>query len=149
MMTPTERHVSGGYCNPATRVVALASPRFYSSSSRCLRKSGRWILGRSRHNSGIGNILLEYVNYIQHYGLRCEVGGRQTTMHSWESLSLWSRWTLMELPLHPAHHQKSSDPIWALRSHPESPQMLVGYYGLFWPCTIPPLWRRLMDHRIP
>jgi len=110
---------------------------------------GQWVMLAFLMQAGIAIILLEYVNYIQHYGLRCEVGERQTTMHSWESLSLWSRWTLMELPLHPAHHQKSSDPIWALRSHPESPHMPVGYYGLFWPCTIPPLWRRLMDHRIP
>jgi hypothetical protein len=30
-----------------------------------------------------------------------------------------------------------------------APTPPVGYYGLFWPCAFPCLWRRLMDKRIP
>lgn len=110
---------------------------------------GKWATLAFLLQAGVAIILLEYVNYIQHYGLRRDVGERHTMMHSWESLSLWSRWTLLELPLHPAHHLKSSDPIWELKAHEGSPQMPVGYYGLLWPCIFPPIWRRLMDHRIP
>ena len=110
---------------------------------------GKWATLAFLLQAGVAIILLEYVNYIQHYGLRRDVGERHTIMHSWESLSVWSRWTLLELPLHPAHHLKSSDQIWELRAHEGSPQMPVGYYGLFWPCAFPPIWRRLMDHRIP
>ncbi len=110
---------------------------------------GQWVVMAFLLNAVIAIILLEYVNYIQHYGITREVGERHGAQHSWESLSLWSRWTLLELPLHPAHHLKASDPIWALEAKPGSPQMPTGYYGLFWPCVFPPLWRRLMDNRIP
>ena len=69
-------------------------------------------------------ILLEYVNYMQHYGLRRDVGERHTEMHSWEHRGVWSRWTLLELPLHPAHHLKASTPMWDLQAY-EIPQLPV------------------------
>ena len=93
--------------------------------------------------------LLEYVNYIRHYGLHREVGERQTMMHSWQSEKRLSRWTLLELTRHPAHHLKASEPFWKLRPFEDAPNLPTGYFGLFWPCMIPPLWRKLMDHRIP
>ena len=68
-------------------------------------------------------ILLEYVNYMQHYGLRRDVGERHTEMHSWEHRGVWSRWTLLELPLHPAHHLKASTPMWDLQAYEKSPQL--------------------------
>ena len=76
-------------------------------------------------------ILLEYVNYMQHYGLRREVGERHTEMHSWEHRGVWSRWTLLELPLHPAHHLKASTPMWDLQAYEKSPQLPSGYYVCF------------------
>tara|TARA_B110000438_G_scaffold110425_1_gene108341 strand:+ start:837 stop:1829 length:993 start_codon:yes stop_codon:yes gene_type:complete len=94
-------------------------------------------------------ILLEFVNYLQHYGLRAVVGEKQTLAHSWESRKLWSRWTLLELPLHPAHHLKASDPMWNLRAQEGSPQLPFGYYVCFWLAVIPPLWKTVMDKRIP
>ncbi|MDP6869581.1 MAG: fatty acid desaturase [Candidatus Poseidoniaceae archaeon] len=99
-------------------------------------------------NAGLAIILLEYVNYMQHYGLRREVGERHTMMHSWESRSTWSRWTLLELPLHPAHHLKASDPIWELRAYEKSPQLPSGYYYCLWLALIPPLWKWVMDKKL-
>ena len=97
----------------------------------------------------IAVILLEYVNYIRHYGLRREVDERQTEMHSWQSEARWSRWTLLELTRHPAHHMKASTPFWQLQPYEGVPTLPTGYYGCFWPCTIPPLWKRWMRKRIP
>ena len=94
-------------------------------------------------------ILLEYTNYLQHYGLVREKGEKQSVSHSWESRNTWSRWTLMELPLHPAHHLKASDPLWELRAQPDAPQLPTGYYGCFWLAILPPLWKRVMDPRLP
>jgi alkane 1-monooxygenase len=94
-------------------------------------------------------ILLEFVNYLQHYGLRAEVGEKQTVAHSWESRNLWSRWTLLELPLHPAHHLKASDPMWNLRAQEGAPQLPFGYYVCFWLALIPPLWKNVMNKRVP
>ena len=93
-------------------------------------------------------ILLEYVNYIEHYGLVREVGGKHTKMHSWEYRGVWSRWTLLELPLHPAHHLKASAPLWELRAQEGSPQLPFGYYTSFWIALIPPLWKGLMRKQI-
>jgi len=93
-------------------------------------------------------ILLEYVNYIEHYGLVREIGGKHTKMHSWEYRGVWSRWTLLELPLHPAHHLKASAPLWELRAQEGAPQLPFGYYTSFWLALIPPLWKGLMRKQI-
>ena len=93
-------------------------------------------------------ILLEYVNYMQHYGLRREVGERHTEYHSWEHRGVWSRWTLLELPLHPAHHLKASTPMWDLQAYEDSPQLPSGYYVCLWLAIFPPLWKRVMGKRI-
>ncbi|MBT04960.1 MAG: hypothetical protein CMA92_04255 [Euryarchaeota archaeon] len=91
----------------------------------------------------IAIFLLEFVNYLQHYGLSRGMDERANASHAWESRHRWSRWTLMELPLHPSHHLKSSTPYQDLSVHDESPQLPNGYYIMFWTALIPPLfhWR--------
>jgi alkane 1-monooxygenase len=93
--------------------------------------------------------LLEYINYIRHYGLVREVGGRQTELHSWQAEERWSRWTLLELTRHPAHHLKASEPFWRLQPYDDAPSLPSGYYGCFWIAVVPPLWRRVVHPRIP
>ena len=92
----------------------------------------------------IAVFLLEFVNYLQHYGLSRGMDERANASHAWESRHRWSRWTLMELPLHPSHHLKSSTPYQDLSVHDESPQLPNGYYIMFWTALIPPLFHRLM-----
>tara|TARA_B100001758_G_scaffold241361_1_gene248087 strand:- start:9 stop:1010 length:1002 start_codon:yes stop_codon:yes gene_type:complete len=106
------------------------------------------MLGAFLIQAGLAIILLEYVNYMQHYGLRREVGERHTEMHSWEHRGVWSRWTLLELPLHPAHHLKASSPMWELRAYEKSPQLPGGYYLCFLMSLFPPLWKRVMAKRL-
>jgi alkane 1-monooxygenase len=93
--------------------------------------------------------LLEYINYIRHYGLVRAVGGRQTELHSWQAEERWSRWTLLELTRHPAHHLKASEPFWRLQPYEAAPSLPSGYYGCFWIAVVPPLWRRVVHPRIP
>ena len=88
--------------------------------------------------------LLEFVNYLQHHGLVREDGERANASHAWESRHRWSRWTLLELPLHPSHHLKSSTPYQRLDAHDESPQLPNGYYVMFWTALIPPLFHYRM-----
>ena len=88
--------------------------------------------------------LLEFVNYLQHHGLVRQDGERANASHAWESRHRWSRWTLLELPLHPSHHLKSSTPYQKLDSHDESPQLPNGYYVMFWTALIPPLFHHRM-----
>jgi alkane 1-monooxygenase len=93
--------------------------------------------------------MLEYVNYIQHYGLSRDITERIAPRHARESQTRWSRWTLLELPLHPAHHLSPSLPFWQLAPIEGAPILPTGYYGLFWPSLFPPLWKRWIDPRIP
>ena len=93
--------------------------------------------------------LLEYINYIRHYGLSRATGERQTEFHSWQSEERWSRWTLLELTRHPAHHMRASDPFWKLQPYADAPTLPSGYYGCFWIAMVPPLWKRIMRHRLP
>ncbi|HII45034.1 MAG TPA: hypothetical protein HA327_03260, partial [Candidatus Poseidoniaceae archaeon] len=88
--------------------------------------------------------LLEFVNYLQHHGLVRQEGERANASHAWESRHRWSRWTLLELPLHPSHHLKASTPYQKLDSHDESPQLPNGYYVMFWTALIPPLFHHRM-----
>ena len=94
-------------------------------------------------------LLLEYVNYIRHYGLRREPGEKQTEQHSWQTEARWTGWTLFEVSLHPDHHLRTNLSFVELSAISNAPTLPVGYYGLFWVCVFPRLWRRLMDQRIP
>ena len=56
--------------------------------------------------------LLEYVNYIQHYGFHREEGEAVTEHHSWDSEARWSHRMLLELSRHSTHHLKANVPFW-------------------------------------
>ena len=110
---------------------------------------GPWVAGAFILQAAIAVFQLEYINYIRHYGLERDVDERQTARHSWQTEQRWSRWTLLELTRHPAHHLKASVPFWQLRPHDDAPSLPSGYYGCFWLAVFPPLWRRVMEPRIP
>ena len=99
--------------------------------------------------SAIAILTLEYVNYIRHWGLRRGRDERQTEMHSWNTEARWSRWSLLELTRHSHHHRTASTPFWELRPHPGAPELPGGYYACWWPCLIPPIWKRWAGRRIP
>ena len=111
--------------------------------------AGAWVTAAFVMQAGFAIFLLEYINYIRHYGLHRELGERQTEMHSWQSEERWSRWTLLELTRHPAHHMKATDPFWKLQPFENAPSLPSGYYGCFWIAVIPPLWKRIVHPRLP
>ena len=110
---------------------------------------GAWVGVAFVGQAAFAVFLLEYINYIRHYGLHRAVDERQTEMHSWQAEQRWSRWTLLELTRHPAHHLKASEPFWRLQPSPGAPSLPSGYYGCFWLAVVPPLWRRLVHPRLP
>ncbi len=110
---------------------------------------GIWVAAAFALQAAIAVFQLEYINYIRHYGLERRPGERQTARHSWQTEQRWSRWTLLELTRHPAHHLKASVPFWQLQPHDDAPELPFGYYGCFWIAVVPPLWRRVMGPRIP
>lgn len=100
----------------------------------------------------IGILLLETVNYIEHYGLRREkLDGRyERTMpcHSWNSNHPLGRLMLLELSRHSDHHYAASRKYQILRHFDDSPQMPTGYPGMIILALLPPLWFRVMDAQI-
>ncbi|MGB3849718.1 MAG: alkane 1-monooxygenase [Tunicatimonas sp.] len=93
--------------------------------------------------------LLEYVNYIEHYGLERHSSERVGKQHAWQSDTLTSRFTLFELSRHADHHMRASKPYYTLDSHEESPTMPAGYFGMFYVALIPPLFFRIVHPRLP
>ena len=100
--------------------------------------------------SALAILTLEYVNYLRHYGLRRPIGSQRfEAPYAWNTEARWSRWSLLELTRHSDHHLHAGVPFWKLRPHPEAPRLPAGYYACWWPCLIPPLWRRIMARRAP
>jgi len=102
----------------------------------------------------VGFILLETVNYIEHYGLlrlKTESGRyeRVQKVHSWNSNHVIGRLVLYELTRHSDHHYKSSKKYQVLDCHEESPQMPYGYPTSMLISLCPPLWFKIMNKRIP
>jgi len=108
----------------------------------------KYVLAAFLLQAVIAIILLEFTNYLQHHGLIRAADERGTAQHAWESRHRWSRWTLLELPLHPAHHLKASTPYDKLTTIDDAPQLKYGYYVMFWISLIPPLWHKVMANEI-
>ncbi len=100
----------------------------------------------------IGILLLESVNYIEHYGLRRKktADGYERTLpiHSWNSNHPVGRLILLELSRHSDHHYMASRKYQLLRHFEQSPQMPTGYPGMLLLALIPPLWFKVMNQRI-
>ncbi|MCS6819792.1 MAG: alkane 1-monooxygenase [Chitinophagales bacterium] len=101
----------------------------------------------------MGALLLETVNYIEHYGLRRKkIDGayyeKVLPIHSWNSNHPIGRLMLFELSRHSDHHYLASRKYQILRHFDESPQMPTGYPGMMLLATIPPLWFKVMHKQI-
>lgn len=101
----------------------------------------------------MGILLLETVNYIEHYGLQreqLENGRYERAMpfHSWNSDHVVGRLMLFELSRHSDHHYLASRKYQVLRHHADAPQMPTGYPGMMLLSLVPPLWFAIMDRRM-
>jgi alkane 1-monooxygenase len=101
----------------------------------------------------LGFSLLEVVNYLEHYGLlrqKREDGRyeRCRPEHSWNSNNIASNILLYHLQRHSDHHANPTRRYQALRHVDEAPQLPTGYAGMIVVAWVPPLWRRIMDHRL-
>lgn len=102
----------------------------------------------------VGFLLLETINYIEHYGLKRKKmpSGRYERVsekHSWNSNHVLGRIILYELTRHSDHHYKSTKEYQILECHEESPQLPFGYPTSMVLSFIPPLWYSIMNKRIP
>jgi alkane 1-monooxygenase len=114
---------------------------------------GGWILLYFLAAAGMGILLLETVNYIEHYGLQRKATGegkyeRAMPEHSWNSDHMIGRLFLFELSRHSDHHYLASRKYQILRHHDDAPQMPTGYPGMMLLSLLPPVWFAVMNRRI-
>jgi len=97
--------------------------------------------------------LLEAVNYLEHYGLVRQKmpNGRYERVdprHSWNNNHIVTNLFLYQLQRHSDHHANPTRRYQALRHFDESPQLPAGYAAMIVLAYFPPLWRKVMDHRV-
>ena len=101
----------------------------------------------------IGALMLETVNYLEHYGLergRKEDGAweRVQPLHSWNANQPLGRVLLFELSRHSDHHAHPTRPYQVLRHFDEVPQLPTGYPGMMLLAVVPPLFFAVMHRRL-
>ncbi|ACC41935.1 transmembrane alkane 1-monooxygenase AlkB_1 [Mycobacterium marinum M] len=100
-----------------------------------------------------GASLLESVNYLEHYGLLRQrtASGRYercAPVHSWNSDHIVTNIFLYHLQRHSDHHANPLRRYQTLRSMDGAPNLPSGYATLITLTYFPPLWRKVMDHRV-
>ena len=100
-------------------------------------------------------LLLENINYIEHYGLmRRPLGlGRYEPVqphHSWNASYRLTNYFLINLQRHADHHLNPMRRFPALRHYDEThaPQLPFGYPAMLLIALVPPLWFRLINPRV-
>lgn len=101
----------------------------------------------------IGFLLLESINYIEHYGLRrkkinATYYEQTLPIHSWNSNHSLGRILLLEVTRHSDHHYSTQRKYQTLRHFDESPQLPTGYPGMMLLAFFPPLWFKVMHKQI-
>jgi len=105
-------------------------------------------------SGSVGFLLLETINYIEHYGLirAKKASGRYERVrevHSWNSNHTLGRILLYELTRHSDHHHRASKKYQILDHHDQSPQLPFGYPSSMVMSLIPPLWFFVMNKHVP
>lgn len=93
-------------------------------------------------------VLLEIVNYMEHYGLVRVPTEPVQPRHSWNSKKRMSSWATFNLTRHSHHHAQGEVPFWALRPYPDAPMMPSGYLTTILLTLVPSLWHRIMTPRL-
>jgi alkane 1-monooxygenase len=98
-------------------------------------------------------LMLETINYLEHYGLQREEVApgkyeRVQPRHSWNSSHVVSNGMLLNLARHSDHHAFAARSFRELRHYEDVPQLPMGYSAMLMLATVPPLWFRVMDGRV-
>lgn len=95
-------------------------------------------------------LLLEVINYVEHYGLQRDrlADGRYEPVaprHSWNANHRISNWWLFNLQRHADHHETASRPYYHLVALEDGPQLPFSYPAAILVALVPPLWWALVD----
>lgn len=97
-------------------------------------------------------LVLETVNYLEHYGLERRlvapgVYERVGLAHSWNASQRLTNWLLLNLQRHSDHHANPGRRYPVLRAFGDEPTLPAGYGLMVLVALVPPLWHRVMDPR--
>jgi len=97
------------------------------------------------------HVVLESVNYIQHYGLlrKKHDGEYEKTgaEHSWDTYHFFSSYVTFRVGHHSYHHL-AVKPYYLLCTEPEAPKLPTGYFWAIAVVFLPPWWRRVANPRL-
>ena len=97
------------------------------------------------------HVVLESVNYIQHYGLmRRRLDGQYEktgTEHSWDTYHFFSSYATFRVGHHSYHHV-SANPYYLLAPETAAPKLPVGYFWAIPMVFIPTWWRRVINPKL-
>lgn len=96
---------------------------------------------------------LEAMNYVQHYGLRRNVSDGNVyeqvdDRHSWDTHHPVTNLLMLDLGHHSDHHRRGPRPVRGSGNPCGARLLPFGYFALWGMAIWPPLWRRVMDHRV-
>ena len=92
-----------------------------------------------------GKVMLEAVNFTEHYGLVRQQGKPVFPRHSWNSNSVLSSIYLYNLPRHSSHHEKSNLEFWELKVYKDAPTMPYGYLSMVYLVLfLPSIYHKIM-----
>lgn len=113
-----------------------------------------WQLALAVLTSGlIGVLLLESINYVEHYGLQRRLldNGRYERVqphHSWNANYHLGRIMLYELTRHSDHHYLANKKYQILDHHEQAPVLPLGYPASILMALVPPLWLVVMNREL-
>eukprot|EP01080_Neovahlkampfia_damariscottae_P009219 gene9219-1306_t len=95
-------------------------------------------------------LLLEDVNYVEHYGLeRQKISEEKYEQvkphHSWNADTIVTNLVTLNIQRHSDHHANAFKHYQCLSSIDEAPQLPTGYGGIMVLSTVPPLFFRVMN----
>jgi alkane 1-monooxygenase len=100
----------------------------------------------------IATLMLEAINFIEHYGLQRKfIPGSDSVYesvkitHSWNAPQVFTNWFLFKLQRHSDHHANAYKPYQILDSFVESPMLPYGYSVSLLIVLFPSIWRKIID----
>jgi len=92
--------------------------------------AGGLALGGFIAQAALAHLLIQVVNYLEHWGLQRGASQRVRATDSWESDSLFTQFALLGLARHADHHLRAARPYQRLGWHAESPCMPRGHIAM-------------------
>ncbi len=141
-----------GHLPPLDRVrdnkVVRGALRSWSVAGLFFAAGGWQALGVFLLAAAYNKLLLEALNYMEHYGLVRKPGTPIEPRHSWNSLSAFSHAVLFNLPWHADHHARTQVHYPKLHATDVTPVLGKGYLATLPLVLVPPLWHKLIAARL-